>query len=176
LLFIPDGESTRFRDETTETLRTWIQSGGHAVLLGGSLSILDALTSKTATNKELTPFDEPKEARKPILPSSDGIILESRPFGKHMLKDALGNRSILVYQSDSLWPINEGAILKLIEKPLVAGYLKDADQSKIAERTVMGVSKVGQGLVTSMTFNPTFRGHYWGTIGLLREVIFREAE
>jgi Zinc carboxypeptidase len=176
LLFIPDGEQTRFTDKTTETLRDWITSGGHAVLLGGSLSILETLTSKTSANKALNPFDEPKDEQKPILPSSDGIILESRVFGKQMLKAAIGNRSVLVYQSDSLWPIKDGPVLKLTEKPLVAGYLNEADQSKIAERTVMGVSKVGQGLVTSMTFNPTFRGHYWGTIGLLREVIFREAE
>jgi Zinc carboxypeptidase len=149
LLLVPDGEKNRFNDATIETLRNWMTSGGHVVLLGGSLSMRDAL---------------------------DGIILETKIFGNNLLKGSVGNRPLLVYQSDSLWPINDGAILKLTEKPLIAGYLKDSDQSKIGERTVMGVSKIGRGLVTSITFNPTFRGHYWGTIGLLREVIFREAD
>ncbi len=175
LLLVPDGEKNRFNDAAIEALRNWVASGGHVVLLGGSLSILESLTSQSSTIAA-DPFGKPQEASKPILPSSDGIILEAKVFGTNLLKGAIGSRPVLVFQSDSLWPINDGAILKLTEKPLIAGFIKETDQAKIAERTVMGVSKIGRGLVTSMTFNPTFRGHYWGTIGLLREVIFREAD
>ncbi len=168
-LLIPEGEQSRLNDEATTVLREWMRHGGHAVLLGGAVAHLGRL----AEVKEVD-FEPPQV----VLKESNGFILETAAVGTSMLKKALGEQKINVFQSESIWPISSPVvpILKTTATPLVAGYLSEADHGKVVSRTVMGTTRVGKGRITAITFNPTFRGHYWGTIGLLREVIFREAD
>lgn len=168
-LFIPEGDQTRLNTETVAVLKAWTNDGGHTVLLGGAVAHLSQLTdTKDSAN-------EPPQA---VLKESNGFILETSIVGSSLLKKALGDQKINVFQSESIWPISTPAVpvLKTTEHPLVAGHLSEADQGKVVGRTLMGIARLGKGKVTAITFNPTFRGHYWGTIGLLREVIFREAD
>jgi hypothetical protein len=166
LLFLPDGERSRVSSEQLATLREWVAAGGDLVLLGGSNAYLASL------------LDEPVKATpsQPLLSESAGVILEAKLNSNLWWKSGVTQSTIRLFQSESLWPIAGESILKLSDSPLVAGYLRDSELEKIAGKAVMARSKVGNGYITAITFNPTFRGHYWGTIGLLREVIYRKAD
>ena len=165
-LFIPDGDRSRLNSTSLSAIREWVRRGGQLVLLSAAVANLSGVLAS----------DENFEESKVILASSDGVILEAEVSGSSWLAKSLRGSSIKIFQSEALWPISDGAILKLSKEPLVAGFVPEVGQRKIAEKTVMGLSKIGRGQVVSMTFNPTFRGHYWGTIGLLKNVIFHPAE
>lgn len=170
-LLIADGDSSRFAPNALVATQDWVRAGGRVLLLGGSVGLEKPLSGASSTIKV---SDEKNESlsNKAILNSTNGVILESQFFGDHVLKKAYGDRKLAIYQSDAFWPIAGSTRMRLSDAPLLAGFLKSNDQGKIAGRAVMGVLSVGRGSITTMTFNPVFRGHYWGTIGLLREVLF----
>ncbi len=166
VLFVPDGERKRFTETALEAVREWVRNGGRVVLIGGAVASLDAIASDESETS----------AQKAILPKVDGVILEANVGSNTFWSRATGKKSFKVFQNDPMWPISHGAILKLDDMPLVAGFLADQDQRKIAGQIVFGSMKVGSGSVMAMTFDPTFRGHYWGTIGLLKHVLFHSTE
>jgi len=166
VLFIPDGERTRFTETALKAVREWVRNGGRIVLIGGAVASLNAIASEASETS----------AQKAILPKVDGVILEANMGSNAFWSRATGKKSFKVFQNDPMWPISQGAILKLDDTPLVAGFLADQDQKKIAGQIVFGTMKVGSGSVIAMTFDPAFRGHYWGTIGLLKHVLFHSTE
>ncbi len=165
-LFIPDGDRQRLSGTTLNTVREWVRTGGHVVLIGGAVASLESIVSFNSDEKD------PKSVVSPV----NGVILEAQLGSNGFWSRALGKKSLTVFQNDPMWPITQGAILKLSDTTLLAGYLPESDRNRIKGETVLGQTKVGQGMVTAMTFDPTFRGHYWSTIGLLKHILFRSRD
>jgi Zinc carboxypeptidase len=165
-LFIPDGDSQRLSDGALEAVRQWVREGGHLVLIGGAVSSLSSILSES----------EESERPKALLSQVSGIILEVRPSSGSYWSRVLGKNALTVFQNDAIWPIKQPSVLRLTNQPLLAGYLSEQDQRRIANQTALGQTRVGRGGVTSMTFDPTFRGHYWSTIRILKHILFRPVE
>jgi len=165
VLWIPDGDRAWLNASAIDALRNWVNNGGHLFLLGGSVVHLDSIAGK----------HDDSDSPKAILSQVDGIILDANLDSKSFLAKSTGKSSVKVFQNDALWSISSNATLRLSKTPLVAGYLTESDQRKIASTSVLGAHKIGKGLITSMTFDPTFRAHYWSTISLLPHLINRAA-
>ncbi len=165
-LFIPDGDSQRLSGRSLEAVREWVRDGGQVVLIGGAVAILPSIVSENAD------VEKPKA----LLSQVSGVILEVQASSSNYWSRVLGKKPLTVFQNDPIWPIKQGGNLRLSDEPLLAGYLNEQDQRRIAGQTALGQTQVGRGGVTAMTFDPAFRGHYWSTIGLLKHVLFRPVE
>jgi hypothetical protein len=165
-LFVSDGETSRLAGTPLKLVRDWVRNGGHLILIGGAVASAKAMIDEEGNSKNA----------EPLVPRVEGVILKATLGTNTYWNQALGRKMFPVFQSDAIWPIDRGAILRLDQSPLLAGYLPESAESRIAGQTVFGQSNVGKGLVTSMTFDPTFRAHYWSTIPLLGGLLLQSME
>ncbi|REL25042.1 hypothetical protein DYD21_16140 [Rhodohalobacter sp. SW132] len=177
-IVLVDGNYSRWSEDTTDELRSWIRNGGVLITSGraSAWAIQQELVSENliAESPELTPdgsrfnYEERDDRRRAN--SIPGVILEadidpSNPiaFG---VKD---RRQLFIKQSSNFLKPSEnpyGTVAQFTEDPLVAGFVNDANLDQIRGTAALLVSQEGSGKVILFSENPNFRS-YWHTTSRL---------
>lgn len=166
-------------EPAAEALRAWVRQGG--VFIATETAVGWAAEHGLARLDARDPVrDTTNLAWADVTPARGaqlvgGAIFETALDTTHPL--AFGHPDVLAVFKQGAQAFDLAAepgttVARYTESPLLSGYSSGANQDRIAGGTAMAAQRLGRGRVILFDFNPAFRGHWWGTQGLLLNAVF----
>lgn len=176
VLIIPNGYYRLFNESTLSSLKSWVRSGGKAIVIGNGLNAfkgkdgfslkeyLDDKSKKTETpsNEELLQSFESQE-RDNLSNYIFGAIFKVKLDNTHPLAYGYNKEYYSLKTNASRYGFLSGGsnvgVLEGDSKP-VSGYAGSRALNKLDDSLVFGVERMGRGEVVYLVDNPLFRG-FW---------------
>lgn len=185
-----DGSYSDVNQEWVERLKDWIKAGG--VLVSARRG------AAWATEQELHKAGSADESDDKSDQADDNEAIERKPYADHaddFSKTVIGG-TIVNGMLDVTHPIGYGysreqvpllhrgttflelsdnpyeTVIQYADEPLLAGFLGDERKTQMAGSAALIASRSGKGAVIRFTFNPNFRGVWYGTNKLFLNALF----
>jgi hypothetical protein len=187
VLIFPDLNHPSQEINEDSPMQACLLGGGHMIAMGKSVFDVERIINRI----EIPVIDEefqralPKSAvdKFPILKIATGDIpgvLFRADFVPENLKSLATTAKSFVYtQQGPFAAMNLDTTDRSVWRPIarlsssswLAGYLMAEDYTSMDGKSVIAQGSIGDGKVTLMTFDPTFRGYSWDGIGVLKALL-----
>jgi hypothetical protein len=161
--------------------------GGHVIALEKSVFDIERMLKETETpvvDDELQ-RDSPasKAAKFPLLQAAKGelpgILFRANLVASKLQGSDPDKTSFVYTQQGPYASLNLDATDKAVWKSMarldnnswLAGSLKSDDYAALEGKSVIAQGNFGEGKVTLMTFDPTFRGFSWDGVGIFKSLL-----
>jgi len=190
VLVFPDSNRPSPAMKEKSNIQTWLLGGGHMIALGKSVFDVERIINRI----EIPVVDEgflrePSGLaldKFPILQIAKGelpgVLFRADLVPEKLKSPARPVKSFVYTQQGPFAAMNLDTTDRSVWKPIarigrsswLAGYLMAEDYASMDGKSVIAQGSIGDGKVTLMTFDPTFRGYSWDSIGVLKSVLLSD--
>jgi hypothetical protein len=187
VLVFPDVNRRPPARKENAVVASWMLGGGHVIALEKSVFDIERMLKETETpvvDDELQ-RDSPasKAAKFPLLQAAKGelpgILFRANLVASRLQGSDPDKTSFVYTQQGPYASLNLDATDKAVWKSMarldnnswLAGSLKSDDYAALEGKSVIAQGNFGEGKVTLMTFDPTFRGFSWDGVGIFKSLL-----
>jgi hypothetical protein len=187
VLVLPDTNKTSFKLKGDSSLQAWLLGGGHIIAIGSSvfdaerivrpidLPGVDKDLAEAALGVKFSEFPDLQLAKSDV----PGVLFRANLVRENLKTSSKIAKNFVYTQQGAFCAMDLGStdssiwkpIAKLNEASWLAGYLPEEDNAMMVGKSVIAQGFVGDGKVTLMTFDPTFRGYSWDAVSIFKALL-----
>ncbi|MFC2123688.1 M14 family zinc carboxypeptidase [Bacteroidota bacterium] len=176
------GSYNRINENGKKKLKEWVENGGNIIAFKNATRWLN--------NQKITQIKFKSIKADTLLSDRaygdlqryrgaqniSGVILETKIDQSHPLNYGIKNDILPIFKNDktlfepSSNPYNRPVMIT--NNPLMSGYLSDKNLNILKGSSAVNVCKLGNGRIIAFSFNPNFRGYWYGTNRLFANALF----
>lgn len=187
VLVLPDTNKTSFKLKGDSSLQAWLLGGGHIIAIGSSvfdaerivkpidLPGVDKDLAEAASGVKFSEFPDLQLAKSDV----PGVLFRANLVRENLKTSSKIAKNFVYTQQGAFCAMDLGStdssiwkpIAKLNEASWLAGYLPEEDNAMMVGKSVIAQGFIGDGKVTLMTFDPTFRGYSWDAVSIFKALL-----
>ncbi len=186
-LVLPDSNKSSLKLKDDSALQSWLLGGGHIIAIGSSvfeaerlvkpmeLPVIENDFARVPVDSKFTKFPDLHIAKSDV----PGVLFRADLVRENFKTASTTAKNFVYTQQGSFCAMDLDLtdpsiwrpIAKLHEASWLAGYLPAEDNALMTGKSVIAQGFIGDGKVTLMTFDPTFRGYSWDAVSVLKAIL-----
>lgn len=187
VLVFPDSNKSSLKLKNDSALQSWLLGGGHLIAIGSSvfdaqrivkqidIPVVEDDFARVLPDSKFSKFPDLQVAKSDV----PGVLFRANLVRENFKTASKIAKNFSYTQQGSLCAMDLGStdpsvwrpIAKLHESSWLAGYLPEEDNAMMVGRSVIAQGFIGDGTVTLMPFDPTFRGYSWDAVSILKAIL-----